>query len=185
MDDLTRQLGENLKSIRAERGQSLDELATLTGVSKSMLRQIELGESSPSISTVWKIAKGLRLSFTTLVAEPEASHSVVGFRSREALRDLDPGYRVHPLLDWKAERGFEAYYVEIDPGAGLEAEGHGQAASEHIFVQAGRLQVQAGKEGLEGGPEEALSFEASGPHSYRNAGPAQVRAIMVIHYPSG
>lgn len=184
MDDPSRQIGENLKSIRAKGNLSLDELSGLTGVSKSMLRQIELGESSPTISTVWKIARGLRISFTSLVAEVEPRASVRGFQSREALRDLDPGYRVHPLLDWNAELGFETYYVEIAAGAGLRAEGHGPGATEQVYVYAGCLEVEAQAGALRGGPEEVLSFDASLAHAYRNGGSDPVKAIMVIHYSS-
>ncbi len=57
-------LAENLKTLRANRKLSLDKVAELTGVSKTMLSQIERGESNPTIHTVWKIANGLKISFT-------------------------------------------------------------------------------------------------------------------------
>ncbi len=46
---------------------SLDNVANMTGVSKSMLGQIERGESSPTVATLWKIATGLHISFTALL----------------------------------------------------------------------------------------------------------------------
>ena len=45
------QLAKNLQSIRENRNLSLDQLAEMTGVSKSMLRQIEIGQSNPTVST--------------------------------------------------------------------------------------------------------------------------------------
>ena len=52
MQSLT--IGRELKSLRQSRGLTLDELAALTGVSKPMLGQIERGQSSPTINTLWK-----------------------------------------------------------------------------------------------------------------------------------
>jgi Predicted transcriptional regulators len=61
-------IAQNLKRLREERKLSLDRVAELTGVSKSMLGQIERGDSSPTVATVWKIANGLKVSFTTLMS---------------------------------------------------------------------------------------------------------------------
>ena len=72
MEDLTLLVAENLKRIREEKRLSLDKLAELTGVSKSMLGQIEHGESSPTVATVWKISNGLKVSFTTLLGSPQS-----------------------------------------------------------------------------------------------------------------
>jgi transcriptional regulator with XRE-family HTH domain len=50
-------------------------VAKLTGVSKSMLGQIERSEVNPTISTMWKISNGLKASFTSLMSRPETDMS--------------------------------------------------------------------------------------------------------------
>ena len=65
MDAMSGIIAENLKRIRKENKWSLDTVSDMTGVSKSMLGQIERGESSPTISTLWKIATG-PVSYTHL-----------------------------------------------------------------------------------------------------------------------
>ena len=77
MEDLTLLIAQNLKRIREEKRLSLDRLAELTGVSKSMLGQIERGESSPTVATVWKISNGLKVSFTALLSSPQSDTIVV------------------------------------------------------------------------------------------------------------
>jgi len=52
LENLNETVAKNLKSIREEKKLSLDKVAELTGVSKSMLGQIERGESNPTITTV-------------------------------------------------------------------------------------------------------------------------------------
>ena len=61
MDYLNKNISINLKTIRREKGMSMDEVAEQTGVSKSMLGQIERGEANPTIGTLGKIVSGLRV----------------------------------------------------------------------------------------------------------------------------
>ena len=60
-------IGDNLKRLRGRMGLSLSEVANMTGVSKTMLSQIERSESTPTISTIWKISNGLKVKFDTLL----------------------------------------------------------------------------------------------------------------------
>ncbi|WP_155730229.1 helix-turn-helix domain-containing protein, partial [Staphylococcus cohnii] len=62
-------IAENLKLYRKQNGYSLEQLSEATGVSKTMLGQIERKISIPSITTLWKIANGLKISFTELTQE--------------------------------------------------------------------------------------------------------------------
>ena len=66
-------VGQNLRRLRNGLGLSLDEASKLTGVSKAMLGQIERGESSPTISTLWKISSGLKVNSVT-TSKGTASH---------------------------------------------------------------------------------------------------------------
>ena len=47
-DTLETKLAERLAAARAARGQTLDELAEASGVSRAMISRIERGESSPT-----------------------------------------------------------------------------------------------------------------------------------------
>ena len=57
MDQMNQIVAKNIKRLREERKLSMDELSKLSGVSKSMLAQIERGGGNPTISTLWKIFK--------------------------------------------------------------------------------------------------------------------------------
>ena len=73
MDYLSHNVSVNLKRIRQSKGMSLDQVAEQTGVSKSMLAQIERGEGNPTLSTLWKISNGMKVPFVLL--HPCLSHS--------------------------------------------------------------------------------------------------------------
>src|SRR5690349_12504296 len=67
--DLTAVVGGNLKRARSARGFSLVELARRSGVSRSMLNQIERGQSAPTINVLFKIAQALDEPFSALLAD--------------------------------------------------------------------------------------------------------------------
>ena len=66
MDYLNQNIAINLKRIRQARGMSLDLVAEQTGVSKSMLGQIERGEANPTIGILGRIVSGLRIGLDSL-----------------------------------------------------------------------------------------------------------------------
>ena len=90
-----------LRSRRAERGWSLDRAAQETGVSKAMLGQIERGESSPTVATLWKIATGFSASLSSFLEPvPQASDSGLVYRSSGAIRS-QPGAEGMLVAEWR------------------------------------------------------------------------------------
>ena len=71
MNQIDRNIALNLRRIRKTKNMSLDMLADRTGVSKSMLGQIERGESNPTVATIGKIVEGLKVPFEQLLYERE------------------------------------------------------------------------------------------------------------------
>ena len=78
MDYLSNNVAVNLKRFRQYRGMSLDQMAERTGVSKSMLAQIERGQANPSIGVLCKITVGLQIEFEDLIQTPKVTDSPEG-----------------------------------------------------------------------------------------------------------
>jgi len=172
----------NLSSIREGRNLSLDQLSELTGVSKSMLRQIETGKSSPTIATIWKIANGLRVSFTALLRKPAVQAEVKSFRGEKPLTAESEHYRLFPLLPFEPRQSFEMYYVEIDPGTVFSGEPHKGNVYEYVFVINGKLQISVDGKDFTINQSEFLQFQANYPHQYKCIGKKMASAIMQISY---
>ena len=94
MTNLNLLLANNLRRIREERSLSLQQLAEVSGVSKSMLGQIERGEANPSVGTIWKIANGLRVSFTSLLNENAGTVRIVCRDDAHEVEQEDGMYRL-------------------------------------------------------------------------------------------
>jgi len=175
-------LASNLKTIREDRNLSLDKLSEMTGVSKSMLRQIEIGQSNPTIVTIWKIANGLKVPFTELLRDQPQDITLRAFKGNPPLLGETEGYRLFPLISFNPERSFETYYVEIDPGTMLEAEPHQGNAEEHVFVLSGQIQICAAEERFTVEMQNFMTFQANCTHQYHNPGEEMAAAIMLISY---
>ncbi len=175
-------LAGNLQKIRADRNLSLDKLADISGVSKSMLRQIEIGQSNPTIATIWKIANGLKIPFTAMLKEQTQEVVLQPFKQDLPLVGDTPGYRLYPLISFDPERSFEVYYVEIDPGIALEAEPHQGNAEEQVFVVQGQIDISVDGQVYRVDHEHFISFQADYMHRYRNSGEEIAVAFMLISY---
>jgi XRE family transcriptional regulator, regulator of sulfur utilization len=183
VENIVAVLGHNLKTYREDRKLSLDKVAELTGVSKTMLGQIERGESSPTITTVWKIANGLKTSFTALLQKPQIETVLIQKRNMQPLLEDDGRYRLYPFFPVETDRQFEVYMVELDGGATLHAEPHMEGTQEFITVFDGVLTVTVGESEFTINNGDSIRFRADEPHVYKNAGDSIVRVSMVIYYP--
>ena len=77
------ELGERLKEIRGNMGLSLEQVSALTGVSKTMLSQIESSKSIPTIATVFKISNGLKIKVDSLLCgEKKQYYDVININNK-------------------------------------------------------------------------------------------------------
>lgn len=183
MENLNSVISMNLKRIREEKKLSLDKVAQMTGVSKSMLGQIERGESNPTITTVWKIANGLKISFTSLLSQPETDTLIVTKMDVEPMIEDNRKYRAYPLFPYEDGRKFEVYMIEIEKGGYLSAEPHGQKTYEFITVFDGEITIRVDDKEYTMKKGDSIKFRADKFHSYHNSGNDLTRVSMVIYYP--
>ena len=183
MDAINTVISENLKRLREQRKMSLDTVARLSGVSKSMLGQIERGEVNPTISTMWKISNGLKVSFSQLLSRPQAEFDVVEGASVQPLLEDGGHYRNYPLFLFDGKHRFEILHIELDPAGHLEAEPHPKGTQEFITVFSGELLVRVDGQNLVARPYDAIRIKADRPHQYQNIGQEVCQVSMVIYYP--
>ena len=68
-EELLATIGQNIRSLRKERDLTLKQVARRTGLSVSLLSQIERAESSASVSSLYKLARALDTNLTTLFGD--------------------------------------------------------------------------------------------------------------------
>jgi transcriptional regulator with XRE-family HTH domain len=177
--DLAPVVGTNLRRLRTRRGLSLERLAQVSGVSRAMLGQIELGQSAPTINVLWKIARALEVTFSALISARTQSGALV-LRSSESkiLTSKDRSFSSRALFPFDEPRRVEFYELRLAGGSVEDADAHPPGTSENLVVTAGTLEIDVGGDThrLEAG--DSILFEADTPHAYRN--PGKVEAVMYL-----
>nr|MDH3162962.1 helix-turn-helix domain-containing protein [Bacillus licheniformis] len=115
----------------------------MTGVSKGMLAQIEKGSSSPTITTLWKIANGPQVSFTSLAEKPAGEPTVVRKHEKTPVMAGEEKYAAFPHFPFDQKKKFEIFYIELAPGCVHESEPHHGGIEEYVLVSRGAIAVTA------------------------------------------
>lgn len=176
-------IAKNLKSLREEKKLSLEKVAELSGVSKTMIGQIERGESSPTITTLWKIANGLKISFSSIINHPQPETIVITKNDCQILTEENERFRVYPYFPLQDERRFEIYSVEIDKEGVQISEPHIEGTEEYITVYEGELTIRVDDLEYVVQNGDSIKFRSDKPHSYQNSGNSLLRMSMIIYYP--
>ena len=182
MDNLNLLVANNFKQIRARKKLSLDKVSDLTGVSKSMLGQIERGTSNPTITTVWKIANGLKISFTELINIPKSNIMVIKKSEISPLIEDNNKYRLYPIFPYEEGRKFEVYAIDIEQGGKLSAQGHAQGTEEFLTVYQGEVTVSVDGNKYTVLKGDSIRFKADKSHGYSNSGNGLAQINMIIYY---
>lgn len=183
MEDMNAIVARNIRRLRDNRQLSLDELARLSGVSRSMLARIERGEGNPTLSTLWKVANGLGLPFDELTVRPKADFELV--RAEDVQPILEDGGRVrnYSVFPDGENRRFAVYYMELEPGSRWTSEAHMRGTAEFITVFSGELELETAGRSLRVGARENLRFPADSEHTYANAGEGVCALEMILYNP--
>ena len=179
--DFQKKVARNIREMREGRKITLDGAAKLTGVSRSMLAQIEKGDVNPTISTLWKIANGYKVSFTSLLRNDEPSLLIRDAETEPLIED-EGRYINRPAFPFQEGRQFETCRIEIKEGGSLHAQPHLDGVEEYVTLFSGSLEICAGGETFLLHAGDSLRFRADVEHSYRNVGTETVHLNMLIYY---
>lgn len=177
-------IGSNLKTIREQKGLSLEKMAKKTGVSKPMLGQIERGASNPTVSTLWKIATGLGVSFTSFLQTNRGNVELVKKGDLEPIAEDDGRYLVFPVFPMSEGKPYELYSIEMLPGCNYHSEPHSRGVEEQLWVEKGELSIEIGGNSYTIHEQEGIRFNADHSHVYYNLGDGICTATLAIYYPT-
>lgn len=175
---------ERVRSMRRERGWTLEQLASLSGVSRSMLSEIERGGANPTLGVAFRIAQAFGLSLGDLVDVPQSRSriDVVRTGDRRLLFRDDDECRIRTLSPLHLEKDVEFYEVTIRPGGKLDSSPHFAGTREFLTVEKGTVQLTAGDETTELQRGDSAHYPADLPHSIANIGRGDAVLFLVDIY---
>ncbi|GMA51567.1 DNA-binding protein [Alicyclobacillus contaminans] len=179
---LSQRIGQRLRELRQRRNLSLDALAQRTDVSKPMLAQIERGASNPTVATLWKIAAGLNVPFTTFLGPLSAPARVTTAADQMAVLEDEGRYQVYSTCT-SSDGRVELYRLRLLPGAHRLAEAHPPGIVENITVFSGQMDVTVDLQAYRLAAGDTLQFPGDVTHDYHNPGPEVCEAHLALFYP--
>ena len=177
-------IGERLREIRTNLNISLDDASKMTGVSKPMLGQIERGQSAPTITTLWKIATGLKTPLSSFLQERQLEYTTIDICGEAPVTEDDGRMRAYPIFPYDPIRSMEMFYIEFDAECHHASEKHNDGVEEYIMVISGTLQLKINGNEVVIKKNEAIRFRADIPHEYNNPFSEDCSAYNIIFYPN-
>ncbi|MDF1716056.1 MAG: XRE family transcriptional regulator [Antarcticimicrobium sp.] len=181
LDDILSLLPARLKQARRDKGLSLEAVSRLSGVSRSMVSQIERGESSPTIATLWNLTRALQVDFAGLLDQDEGGDRIGVLRASEVPRidNMGDGCRIRILSPPEEAGQHEVYDIAFDPDGRLVSQPHRHGAEEALTVLEGRVRVSSGTavEVLEAG--DTARYRADIDHAIGAEGGA-ARVFLIV-----
>ncbi len=173
-------LPTRLKDARRAKELSLDAVAKLSGVSRSMVSQIERGESSPTISTLWNLTRALQVDFAGLLEDDlERRIEVLRSDSVPTIENHGTGCSIRILSPPEEAGRHEVYDLRFTLGGVLDSLPHAQGAQEHLTVIEGKLTVTSGDATESLAQGDTARYPADVVHKISADGPA--RAFLVVN----
>ncbi|MDG4985004.1 helix-turn-helix domain-containing protein [Lactococcus lactis] len=177
-------IGNQLRKHREARDISLDEAAQLTGVSKPSLSNIERGMTSPSISTLWKISKGLALPISYFFSEKEVVYEIATLENLKEINSGDDLIKTFSAFSWDPSNNFEVLFLELMPGAQRISKAHADRTSEIIIIMEGELKLKIQDNEINLLPKQLLRFNADNDHQYINESKENCKFACIMIYPT-
>lgn len=184
--ELDRRLAERLQRLRTQRGWTLDDLATRSGISRATLSRMERGETSPTASLLSRLCVAHGLSMSRLLAEVEARPvRRLPLAEQASWRDPETGFTRRMVSPPSAGFAAELMAGELPVGTHMRYELPSVPGLEHHLVLLdGALQITVDGERHDLTPGDSLRYRLWGPTAFHAPGPLPARYLIAICQPT-
>ncbi len=184
MVDRASGVGLRLLDVRRSRGLSLRALATVSGLSINAISRIERGDSSPTVSSLQRLAAALEVPLIEFFRnEPE--NATVMVRAGDRLRSRSEGMVVESLGAGLPDQHLGPFLMTLEPGATSGEEPISHGGEEFVHCMMGEVEYLVGEESHSLRRGDSLLFLAAQPHVVRNVSAKRARLMVVILAPPG
>jgi transcriptional regulator with XRE-family HTH domain len=183
-DAINRHLGGRVKALRAARGWSLEALANASGVSRSMLSEIEREQANPTLAVTLRIARAFSLSLGELLEMPGAASAITVIRADDHAYHYrsDNDCRIRTLSPLNLEKDVEFYEIRLQPGGALRSSPHFEGTREFVTIQRGTIKAESEGDTEELHPGDSASYRADVPHALINSGKTEALVFLIVIY---
>jgi len=181
----TYEVGRKLRQLRLRKKIALADLGKHTGLSPSMLSQLENGKMIPTLPTLARIAMVFDVGLEHFFGGQRARKLFSVIRGQERMRFPErpdspaPAYFFECLTFASQGKGLQAYLAEFPHRGPAHCAEHVHEGLEFLFLIDGSLTIRFQEEDHELRAGDSVLLDPSEPHSYRGSGKNGARALVV------
>ncbi len=182
-NNIAERLANRLRKARKSKDLSLEAMAKLSGVSRSMLSQIERGESSPTVATLWNLTRALQVDFAGLLDDESADNTIKDVMRANRTPTIDSqgeGCRIRILSPPDHAGELEVYEIQLAANGALVSEPHSMGCRELLTVLEGSMTVTAGKEDVDLNAGDTVRYAADCNHAIKAAN-TPAKALLIVY----
>lgn len=186
MEKTLPQLGPRLQMQRKKLNLTLDRLADLSGVSKSMLSQIERSMVNPTFATLWSLTRALGVELGDLIEESSSGFKQAGqiefvpSNYMPAISSADGKCTLRILSPISSAGKLEWYDLSMAPGGVLDSQPHARGCHEHATVLEGKAEVCSGQSSQILSCGDTARYPADLHHAIINVDGGTTRMMLVV-----
>lgn len=170
----------HLKRLRTERGLSLRALAELCDLSPNTISLIERGETSPSVSTLQRLANALGVPITSFFTDPVEKTEVIVTRSGSRARSGSSSVVLASIGYGLEGQACDPFVVTLKPGASSGDRLMMHPGHELVFCMGGELDYEVDGVNHRLRPGDSLLFHADLPHRWSNPSDEPVEFLLIM-----
>ena len=183
-DAINEDLGRRVKKLRGDRGWSLEELASASGVSRSMLSEIERKRANPTLSVTYRIARAFGLSLQDLLESADSASTIQTIRANDRTQIFrkDKHCQIRTLSPLNLEKDVEFYELRLPLNGALRSQPHVDGTREFLTVEEGEVELQSGNSSETLGKGDSATYRADVAHTIVNTGKREAALFLVVIY---
>lgn len=162
-------MGKRIRSLREEKGLTLETLSQMTGFEVELLDQIESGAVQPQLGTLMRLSKALDNAFGRLVSGVgERLYAITRKDERKIIsrstrrKGTRQAYTYMSLAPEVKGRHMEALVVHLEANPDQSVSIHD--GEEFVFVLEGEVLLRIGDESFELAPGDSAYYLSTTPH---------------------
>ncbi|GAA4715476.1 helix-turn-helix domain-containing protein [Brevibacillus fulvus] len=176
-------IGNKIRTIRKEKGFTLEIMASKTGLSKGLLSQVERGISQPSLDSLWKITKALEASMIHFFEDVDQKHVHVTRKDKRRQVLFPESKGVFSILSAGGNMKLGLIEVRLQPGDTVMESLVAQEGEECLTVIQGTISVNFSDEEYLLTAGDSIHFDSAKSHTIRNCGEEEALLIWAVSPP--
>jgi quercetin dioxygenase-like cupin family protein len=172
--------GRKIRTLREEKGITLEALSRETGYPEKVLKDVEEGSIAAPVALVLQLGRTFKVDIEQMGTGEDKEATK---RRAKSHKKRVASYAYAPLTRPGEEKHLRAYRVTIDAETEHKGVEYHHDGEEFVYVLSGGLKIQVGQNVSNLKKGESICFDSSLHHALSNPAKENAELLVVIYVP--